>query len=104
MYSGKSAQRKVRNGCCATAPKRLGCVTAKPAPSIVTTMLANTSAYVRRTSVARSTPLRTPSVLTAGLYEKPMVSSDSVGDRREYIHGSQLKEPVWDSAPAAAQP
>src|SRR5437868_15498547 len=67
-------------GCCQTAVIRRGCVTAKPAPSIVTTILAKTSAYVRRTSVARSTPLRTPIDLTARLYEKPMASSDYVGE------------------------
>src|SRR3982751_3098029 len=53
---------------------------------MVTTMLAKTSAYVRRTSVPRSTPLRIGNVLTAGLYEKPMASSDSVGEFDENIY------------------
>src|SRR5690348_14427971 len=70
---------------------------------MVTTMLAKTSAYVRRTSVARSTPLRTGNVLTAGLYEKPMASSDSVGEFDENIYpgASRKSRRVLSSATVA---
>src|SRR4051794_28350219 len=99
MYKGTSAQMNVMKGCCATAVKRLGWVTAKPAPSMVTMMLAKTSAYVRRTSVARSTPLRMGNVLTAGLYEKPMASSDSVGEFDENIYpAASRKSRRWSAA------
>src|SRR3982751_2609486 len=64
-----------------------------------TTMLAKTSAYVRRTSVARSTPLRIGNVLTAGLYEKPMASSDSVGEFDENIYPTaSRKSRRWSAA------
>src|SRR3954464_7224135 len=66
---------------------------------MVTTMLAKTSAYVRRTSVARSTPLRIGNVLTAGLYEKPMASSDSVGEFDENIYPTATrKSRSWSAA------
>jgi ABC-type thiamin/hydroxymethylpyrimidine transport system permease subunit len=54
-----NAQMKVIIGCWLTACIIAGCVIANATAPTVTSMLAKTSEYVRRMSVARSSPVRT---------------------------------------------
>src|SRR5690349_9720386 len=71
--SGANVQRNDRNGCAATAPMIDGCDSPNHAPTIVTSTPAKTSRYVRRTSVARSAPVRTAVVAPKERYETPIV-------------------------------
>ena len=73
MSSGANTQSSMIHGCASTAPIIRGLDIAYAVPAIVTSMLANTSEYVRRTSVARSSPVRT-SVPCCGMenLEKPI--------------------------------
>jgi hypothetical protein len=61
---------------CASTASIIRCdVIAYAAPAIVTMMLAKTSVYVRRTSVATSSPLRTIVVAGVANLEKPIYTT-----------------------------
>src|SRR6185312_12571434 len=69
MISGTNEQIQVMNGWAVTASFNAGWLSVNQTPAIETRTLAKTSPYVRRTRVARSTPVRT---WTDGAYEEPM--------------------------------
>src|SRR6185369_17589883 len=59
IQSGANIAIIVIHGCCPTACISAGCVSPNAEPMAVTMMLTKTRPYVRRTSVARSSPDRT---------------------------------------------